>query len=639
MNKIFWAFIFFLVFICIQKSWSQEERILQYDVVIKVNENRSLLIHENIIVQATGNQIKRGIYRSLPKKRNHPDGKSKAIRYKILEIKMNGKETDYHTRQSGKYETLYIGKKDVFLEPGKYQYSIKYLVPNQVDELTEIDEIYWNAIGQFWDFPIDKATCKVNLPNNVKALQSACYTGTFGSTSKDCAISQTNDSNELYFELTKSLKPQEGMTIGVGFEKGAIKERSFIDKFGVSAILSAVSLFLIWFFITTWLKHGIDPPKPVPYPIYQSPDGLSAASIGYILNEHYSNKTATASIISLAINGFLKINQENKSGLLSFGKQYSLESLKEIDKKIPIEEKDLFSRLLSGKSKLTLDGKYNSEVKNAFWDHRLNMLAQHQAFVREGNNQTFLVLPILLGIASIVLSIFLLNRTGSNLEGFGSILFSLAFILLPVFFSVRVFSIRENRIWWKYLIYIPVMFIFVLIGCMPFIMGITEINSLLHNQLSGSNLNVTALALFIPFLLVSILTYSYLIKQPTIEKLDLQSRIEGFKMYLQMAEKDRMNLLNPPDRTPKHFEEMLPYAFALGVENDWAENFKSILDQASYEPQWSNDPYIYYHMGNFGRDFGQTARQTSTQPTQSGGGSGGGGFSGGGGGGGGGGGW
>jgi UDP-N-acetylmuramoylalanine-D-glutamate ligase len=52
--------------------------------------------------------------------------------------------------------------------------------------------------------------------------------------------------------------------------------------------------------------------------------------------------------------------------------------------------------------------------------------------------------------------------------------------------------------------------------------------------------------------------------------------IEGFKEYLGVAEEDRLNALNPPDKTPELFERFLPYAVALDVENAWAKRFAGV---------------------------------------------------------------
>jgi uncharacterized membrane protein len=124
--------------------------------------------------------------------------------------------------------------------------------------------------------------------------------------------------------------------------------------------------------------------------------------------------------------------------------------------------------------------------------------------------------------------------------------------------------------------------------------------------------------------------------------------IEGFKLYLSIAEKERFAMLNPPDKTPELFEKYLPYALALDVENQWNEQFAGVLVKATaedgrYHPAWyqgrhsmSND--ITGFATTLSSSFTSAISSSSTAPGSSSG-SGGGGSSGGGGGGGGGGGW
>jgi hypothetical protein len=52
--------------------------------------------------------------------------------------------------------------------------------------------------------------------------------------------------------------------------------------------------------------------------------------------------------------------------------------------------------------------------------------------------------------------------------------------------------------------------------------------------------------------------------------------IEGLKRYLSVAEKDRMNMAGAPEMSPEHYETLLPYAMALGVEKPWSKAFQSL---------------------------------------------------------------
>ena len=58
-------------------------------------------------------------------------------------------------------------------------------------------------------------------------------------------------------------------------------------------------------------------------------------------------------------------------------------------------------------------------------------------------------------------------------------------------------------------------------------------------------------------------------------------RVEGFKMFLTAVDSDRLQTIARPDKTPQLFERFLPYAFALGVEHAWAQQFSQVLAQAA----------------------------------------------------------
>jgi uncharacterized membrane protein len=137
------------------------------------------------------------------------------------------------------------------------------------------------------------------------------------------------------------------------------------------------------------------------------------------------------------------------------------------------------------------------------------------------------------------------------------------------------------------------------------------------------------------------------ISAPTKEGRAVLDHIAGFKQYLSITERERLDRMTPPEDTPELFERYLPYAIALGVENRWAERFAEVLAAAAARGQsgfgWysgSSDPWN--NPGRFADDVGSSLASTissaSTAPGSSSG-SGGGGSSGGGGGGGGGGGW
>jgi uncharacterized membrane protein YgcG len=136
------------------------------------------------------------------------------------------------------------------------------------------------------------------------------------------------------------------------------------------------------------------------------------------------------------------------------------------------------------------------------------------------------------------------------------------------------------------------------------------------------------------------------IKFYSAEYLQIQSELEGFRMYMQTAEEHRLNLLTPPEHTPELFEKLLPYAIALDVSNAWCKKFNNALKKLNYQPEWYTSTDSFSTVGVAASLSAMTSslntsvnRAAHVSSDSSGSGSGGGGYSGGGGGGGGGRGW
>ncbi|MGE5557657.1 MAG: DUF2207 domain-containing protein [Bacillota bacterium] len=144
------------------------------------------------------------------------------------------------------------------------------------------------------------------------------------------------------------------------------------------------------------------------------------------------------------------------------------------------------------------------------------------------------------------------------------------------------------------------------------------------------------------------ITFAFLLRAPTEIGRKIMDQIEGFKLYLGVAEKENLEIFNSPAKTPELFEKFFPYALALGVAQEWSEKFAWVLARARedgtyYTPAWyAGSRWNHLEAVGFARSmdssFAGAVSSSSTPPGSSSGG-GGGGSSGGGGGGGGGGGW
>lgn len=130
--------------------------------------------------------------------------------------------------------------------------------------------------------------------------------------------------------------------------------------------------------------------------------------------------------------------------------------------------------------------------------------------------------------------------------------------------------------------------------------------------------------------------FAFFVRKRTDKGHEMLQKIEGFKLFLETAEKDRLEKLVYED--PQYFYNILPYAYVLGVSDAWVEKFKNI---AVAPPDWyyGESSFNTFMMWRFmsGVLYRTAGAVTSSPQTTSSGG--GGGFAGGGSGGGGGGSW
>jgi len=201
---------------------SSGERIETYDSEITVNTDGSLRVVEMLTIISTGDKIKRGIYRDFPLTSPFHSGR---VGFEVVDVKRNGSPTDYVVESRGDHKRIRIFKPGVNLTPGWYIYRIEYETKYQLDfGKDETDRLFWNVTGQDWVFPIDKASAKVILPQEIltDTLKLNGFVGKRGSQGKSYVATLDAEKNPT-FETTRPLKRGEGFSIIVDFPAGYVK--------------------------------------------------------------------------------------------------------------------------------------------------------------------------------------------------------------------------------------------------------------------------------------------------------------------------------------------------------------------------------------------------------------------------------
>ena len=90
--------------------------------------------------------------------------------------------------------------------------------------------------------------------------------------------------------------------------------------------------------------------------------------------------------------------------------------------------------------------------------------------------------------------------------------------------------------------------------------------------------------------------FSALFDQPTRKGRKIMDHILGLKLFIEYADKKRIQFNNPPDLNFETYERLLPYAIVLGLAKEWEGQFNPIEIQTGY----GLPGYWFAGIGNYG---------------------------------------
>jgi len=346
----------------------QEEQILSFDSAINLNKDSSIDVKETIKYYFP--DARHGFYRYIPYY-YHDDKTNQNFQTPIENIAVTDEKNQlyiFSTSKEGNSIKIKIGDPNQTIT-GEHTYIISYKVLGVINYFDDHDELYWNVTGNEWQVPIGKVTARIILPDgiNYNSLQLACYTGATGSKEQNCQKS--------YETGRADFSAEEGpLTIVVGINKGILQvlPRQYEQPSAFSKIWDKIHYESIWFLLIPilvlifllirYFRSGKDPQgRGTIAPEFEPPDGLLPGEMGTLIDEKTDRTDITATIIDLAVRGFLKI-RERKAGI--FGdKKYSLIKVKEADSNFQEYEKTIFKGIFAGKKEVDLEDIHETFAK------------------------------------------------------------------------------------------------------------------------------------------------------------------------------------------------------------------------------------------------------------------------------------
>jgi hypothetical protein len=571
-KKIFLFVFSFFIFTPFFYVHGEELGIETFDARIVVNKNAEIEVTERISYNF-GNERKHGIYREIPYSYQAGTETYTADVTSVIVTDGIGNPIPFGESRGNGTLTVKIGdpKKTV---TGEQVYVISYLVSGPFLYFDDHDEFYWNVTG-FWLKPIKSESALVDLPVGAKILSVSCYKGVEGSNQKcDSDERLLNAERAGYTASAKNLKKNEGFTIAVAFPKGVIAEIKKPWEKNKSG------------FLQKFLPYGV-PAVTLLYVLYlwftKGRDPKKSSTIVTQFEPPENISPAIADIIysqRLGKKGvsaeIIKMAVDGYIKIHRFEKKHLIFSTTEY----------LFEKI----SDETPKDKVTSVIFKKIFQDKFESNEEINGKEVKGV------------LVSKMKNDFQDEIRKINDTAFGFVKSKKYYISRP----------DKASGWISYL------------GWIFLVVGVVLCDS--ENKLPC-----------VSFILTSVFIYiiSNLMPAKTKKGMKIKEYLEGLKRYLNVAEKDRIEFHNAPEKSPKLFDKLLPYAMVLGVEKEWAKQFEDIYTS---EPEWfEGGTTRNFATGSFVSDVSSFSSDfaSATMPSSSGsygGGSSGGGFGGGGGG-------
>src|SRR2546428_9154337 len=430
--------------------------IKSFQSTIHINPDSTIAVEEDIRVDF-GDLQRHGIFRTIPVRYQYDKSQDRYYNLYVKSVTDGQRPVRFETNVYGASLVIKIGDPNRPVS-GVNRYVISYTVQGVMNRFEDHDELFWNVDGDQWQVPKESVIANIYVPTG-SFREAACYEGPQGSR-EGCTVTGLN--NFFTYSSTRELGSGEQMSIVTSLTKGAVnvpaplldaRKRQFPqDAFDVNPLTLGVGLLLllagVGLIVRFWLRHGRDrayltryyqtndaaPDRPEPVflrePVvveFEPPQNLRPAELGLILDETADTKDVTATIVDLAVRGFLTIGEvPGKRDWMLTQKSGDVASL------LPYE-RTLYNGLFGPRQQVKI-----SELKGTF--HSTLSTAEGEVYADAMTHKSFRARPDMVRLATVGVAI-LIALAGAGLTfvlgiTFGGGLIGVAVVLLGVVLAV-----------------------------------------------------------------------------------------------------------------------------------------------------------------------------------------------------------
>jgi len=331
-----------------------------------------------------------GPYLSLPTRVRYDDEWDRRFRYRDVSVTSpTGAPAALDVEDDGSAVVWRIGDPDVDDVSGVQTYHVEYTADgllNPANAQHSGDELYWNVIGPGWEIPLGDLSVRVTGPAPVEG--AVCFSGPYGS-DEPCSSATADGDTATYAQdllpvgalltvttgwpagtfpgvepiLVPPLDPVAGLrplTAG-----GAVALLVVVGGIGLAAArVRRVGRDRAYLGLTPGLRPGDgagdgqaagfrDRRSPVAVQ-FVPPPGVRPGEVGTLVDEKADPTDVTATLVDLAVRGYLRIDEVPRSDPRKKPKDWTLVRLRPVDDTLLAFERTLLDRIFAGREEVRL---------------------------------------------------------------------------------------------------------------------------------------------------------------------------------------------------------------------------------------------------------------------------------------------
>jgi hypothetical protein len=552
---------------------------------ITVFTSGSIEVREQLTLVTTGTTISRTLSQDV---REVGQGARATPSWRVQRASIDGKPASW--RMSSPSPSRLMLDIGTGVAPGLHTLDLTFITDRFVTAGASRADLTWDATGA-WNAPVAQTVILITPPPGAQRSLSGAGGAMQNSLGRIGSVKAVEDMDGgVTVRGDRQLAAGERLVVHAAWTGGFVHVPTagmrvdwFVRDWG-GVVMGLLGLLLLaGYFQSAWSTVGRDPPRTAIIPRFDPPAGMSPAAVRYVRRMSFDGTGFAANLLDLGARGAVTVTQDHDTTVLQ-RTDTPIESL-------PPDEQLMTACMFAGAREVLTITHYDQPILRATQEALRTYLNTHCRAGYFGLHRY----ETLTGVAISFFTAVLAGMAQATTRA-GALTYLSLLAWLSVWSAAVAFAWSSLARTWKTPQVLPPVAPTSLLGVLTMDMAATSQKRVQHADAStailfsafwfvGAGMFFRAATVPVAVLVIAMaildIVYGHLMPSWTPRGRQTADEADGFALYLRVTEKDRMQWLHPPRKTPELLERYLPYALALGVQQEWAEQFRETVEQST----------------------------------------------------------